>query len=110
MFGGRPIECLVSLATGAAPVRAAPDAGAGWQGVLATLVDSASGVSRVADALADALDPAVYHRFSPEGAAFDVGMDATERCSIEGLLAATTTYTTARAPAFTALAAALALP
>jgi predicted acylesterase/phospholipase RssA len=109
-FGGRPIECLVSLATGAAPVRAAPGAGAGWQGVLSTLVDSASGVARVADALADALDPGVYHRFSPEGPAFNLEMDASDQRRISDLLAATDAYIDARAPAFSALAAALAPP
>ena len=42
----------MSLATGAPPINALPGAGVGWQGVLSTVIHSASSVSRVADCLA----------------------------------------------------------
>ena len=110
IFNGQRVELLVSLATGAAPSRPAPGGGAGWQGVLGTLVDSASGVARIAEALSDALDPAIYRRFAPEGPAFGLEMDAADTRRIHELLAATDEYIAAQAPAFASLAAALALP
>jgi len=84
-FPGEPLECLVSLATGNAPTRALPGAGVGLQGVLGTVIGSASGVARVHECLEDTLPRGRYFRFSPEGTAFGVPIDQTERTKIEEL-------------------------
>mmetsp|Transcript_1270 Transcript_1270/g.3405 ORF Transcript_1270/g.3405 Transcript_1270/m.3405 type:complete len:1282 (+) Transcript_1270:1961-5806(+) len=107
IFHGRPIELMVSLATGAAPAKPAAGGGGGWQGVFAALVDGSCGSGRIAEALSDSLGPEVYRRFAPEGPAFGVEMDATETHRIDALLAATHAYVAARRSAFSSLAQAL---
>lgn len=55
LFPGHPVNCVVSLATGAPPISAHANAGVGWQGVFSTVIHSASSVNRVADCLCDTL-------------------------------------------------------
>jgi hypothetical protein len=64
-FPGEPLECLVSLATGNAPTRALPGAGVGLQGVLGTVIGSASGVARVHECLEDTLPRGQYFPSPP---------------------------------------------
>ncbi|EKX50827.1 hypothetical protein GUITHDRAFT_92837 [Guillardia theta CCMP2712] len=110
LFPNTPIECVVSLATGSPPVRALPGAGVGWQGVLNTVIYSASSVSRIADCLEDAMAEGSYYRFSPEGDAFDVPLDQTNRGKIEELQGATHQYISMQASKFHSLAHKLLLP
>jgi len=110
LFPGQPLECVVSLATGAPPVNAVAGAGVGWQGVLSTVIHSASSVARVADCLEDTLADGCYYRFSPEGASFAVEIDQTEKTKIEELQAATHEYVAQQQHRFAALAQRLSLP
>eukprot|EP00960_Hanusia_phi_P044634 756749-Hanusia_phi.AAC.3 len=80
------------------------------QGVLNTVIYSASSVSRIAECLQDALPEGSYFRFSPEGDAFDVPLDQTNRAKIEELQSATHQYISLHAGKFLALSQRLHLP
>jgi len=109
LFPGQPLECVVSLATGAPPISAVAGAGVGWQGVLSTVIHSASSVARVADCLEDTLPHGSYYRFSPEGASFAVEIDQTDKAKIEDLQGATHEYVSQQQQRFATLAQRLSL-
>ena len=107
LFPGQPLACLVSLATGSPAPSAQAGGGVGWQGVLSTVIHSASSVTRVADCLADTLPADVYYRCSPEGAPFEVEIDQTDKAKIEELQGATHEYIRQQHALFASLSATL---
>jgi calcium-independent phospholipase A2-gamma len=86
LWPNRKVVCIVSLGTGREP----PKSGrTGLQATLLTLIESATNVERIHEALEDTLDEKIYYRFNPVHAIFESKLDETRREKLEALQAAT---------------------